>query len=916
MTGPATTFGAPEASRAVIESAVRQALRHAASREHPAGPSGEAERLILLRAAPHWQGDAAIAVDVPDGAVTARVRGCRTVLAVLDALSEPHEPGSYLVVLTPCEDLGDSVLALAIGHEIKPISRWDLVREAFGAHRLDPQLFDGDCRWLAEAVLDAQPGGGWRRVSGPVLTADTVLARLAALRLGRGGEDELLDAAALLDWSRDETRVARFLSLRQEEQDGLAAWLEGADGPVARVVFRLLRAGQVADAIPFGLVVAELYGPAASPMERVMLARGRAEQRFIGGNAAEGSGLRPFGEAAESLVLRWNDNGHAADARAMCDRAEQILAELGAGDLAAGSSILAAGLEARVSALAGAIMTVLPDPLPRDLPAVEAALSGLREHRRCGADAAEEIAEAAVRLVRWLAACEALPGTVASGVRGQVRSWAWTDRALAVIASPDTSRTPLAQAAYTALDRVVRERRSALDQAFAGRLAAWSPAGAAPEDLLLVEDVLERIARPLASQTAPLIIVVDGMSAAVAGSLADGIAAMRIWDETGRHEDGREGALAVLPSVTAFSRTSLLCGKLRAGAQAKERIGFAAFWHGRTVRLFHKADLPAGPGARLSGSVLAAIGDPATVVGVVLNTIDDALRDGKEGSAPAWRLGDLTYLPELLAAAAAAGRPVVLTADHGHVIDHGAGIHPMASESARHRTGTPGEGEVLISGPRVLANGGQAVLPWDERVRYVPRRAGYHGGASLAEVVVPVLVFVPAGASIPAGWTRYRTPSLHEPPWWNPSGSVPPPAGPPVAARAAVSAQSHRSRYKPTPDGDTLFTADDIPVPASLGDRVVASALYEAQRAFVRKAPQDAEVAAIIEALAEAGGKLPLASVAVIAGQPPFRMAGYVAQLGRLLNADGYPVIVLADDGRTAELNTSLLREQFLGSGG
>ena len=44
-------------------------------------------------------------------------------------------------------------------------------------------------------------------------------------------------------------------------------------------------------------------------------------------------------------------------------------------------------------------------------------------------------------------------------------------------------------------------------------------------------------------------------------------------------------------------------------------------------------------------------------------------------------------------------------------------------------------------------------------------------------------------------------------------------------------------------------------------------------------------------------------------------MAGYLAQLGRLLNVDGYAVIGVADEGRTAELNAALLREQFLGGG-
>lgn len=34
------------------------------------------------------------------------------------------------------------------------------------------------------------------------------------------------------------------------------------------------------------------------------------------------------------------------------------------------------------------------------------------------------------------------------------------------------------------------------------------------------------------------------------------------------------------------------------------------------------------------------------------------------------------------------------------------------------------------------------VMPWSEKVRYSGKRDGYHGGASPAEVVVPIAVLV------------------------------------------------------------------------------------------------------------------------------------------------------------------------------
>ena len=49
------------------------------------------------------------------------------------------------MILTLCDtdEVGDSVLARALQPEIKPIDRWDLVRDAFGARQLDPAAHQG-----------------------------------------------------------------------------------------------------------------------------------------------------------------------------------------------------------------------------------------------------------------------------------------------------------------------------------------------------------------------------------------------------------------------------------------------------------------------------------------------------------------------------------------------------------------------------------------------------------------------------------------------------------------------------------------------------------------------------------------------------------------------------------------------------
>ncbi len=661
-------------------------------------------------------------------------------------------------------------------------------------------------------------------------------------------------------------------------------------------------------------------------------ARVRAEERYFGGKPPEVHDIGRFAEAAESLVSRWSDAGHPDLADSACERAERILAGLGADGMADASNLLDAGFDARLTILAEELSRTLPAPLPIDLRPVEEAWRRLSDHRRVGAHAGEARgAEAAVRLARWLASPEDPPATLVGAAMSALRSWGWADRALTVVRDADPVRVPRVAAVYAALCTAAWERRGELDQAFAHRLASWTHASGLSGELLLVENVLARIARPVAERRAPLLIVLDAMTTAVASELAEQITATWPWVEAGRRSDGREPAIAAVPSITSASRTSLLSGGLRTGGQPEEQAGFAAFWRGRQARLFHKADLRGEAGQRLNPAVRDAIRDTATAIGVVLNTIDDPLDRGREGDKPHWHLEGMAYLRGLLDEAWRAGRPVILTADHGHVLDRGVPIRGADADSARYRTGKPGDGEVAIKGSRVLAGGGEIVAAWDERIHYTPRKAGYHGGAAPAEMVVPVLVFVPSRSLLPKGWEVLDAPG-HAPPWWDSpltgsgiedaglaagTGS----AGPRPRGKGDGRLSKGPSRAPAPAPAATLFDVGEPAGPlaadaGSLGQRVTASEMLAAQRQFARRAPGDAQVAAFIDGLAAAGGKVPMAVAAELAGEPLFRMNGYVAQVARLLNIDGYRVIGEADGGRTVELNLELLGQQFLGTGG
>ena len=360
-----------------------------------------------------------------------------------------------------------------------------------------------------------------------------------------------------------------------------------------------------------------------------------------------------------------------------------------------------------------------------------------------------------------------------------------------------------------------------------------------------------------------------------------------------------------MPSVTRASRASLLTGRACVGDQASEIEGFTAFWrrHRRRALLVHKADIAGPAGRRLAEPLAEALADESAVVGVVLNTVDDALDHGREGDRTGWRLADITYLPDLLDAARSYARPVVLVADHGHVLDRGgsAGVAADGVESARWRTGEPLDGEIALSGPRVLLGDGRVVVPWREEIRYTRRRAGYHGGASLAEMSVPVLVLTSTPESLPLGWSVLPVEAV-EPAWWT---------GRRGAGTAPSAPRPTRRTRRPDPatEAEGLFAAPE-PVAAveSLGRQVVASEVYKAQQAFVRRAPDKTAVAAVVDALA-VEGRLSAVATAATAGRAGRDPDGVVATLQRLLNVEGYPVLTVT--GGTVELNVDLLRLQF-----
>ncbi|WP_131770044.1 BREX-2 system phosphatase PglZ [Candidatus Protofrankia californiensis] len=1038
---------APWLPPAAVEARVRRLLRAS-----PNGSTSSSLPVIVLYARPEWPRPGEFRLDGHLVRVVSCVSPLAVLEQVTRRAARGGD--DVLVLLTDADEaaLGDGVLSQIRRHRVHVVEPWAAVEEDFGATRMDPQLVTE--RWAAQALLEARPRGGWPRLAGAVLSRDVALGELALSRLGLhelGIRPADLDAATLLRWSVTPGRPEAFRALPDAERTGLTRWLVDRTGRVTRALFALVDAGHGADALAFGLVCDCLWNPAAP--DGTERAKGRADLCF-GDARLDDVTVRAFADAVRGLVVTAVDTvrpgpggigapslGFAVasaatlhpddEIPALLDRAEWLLDHFGGRAAGAVSDILPIGFNTRLVAVAVAARAFLSLADPGVAAALAGAAAGvvdavgrLRQHRlaELRRDRVERAAMAA-RVVRWLAAHPTpssrptggrgvpagAPTTMAAGLDAHLTDWAWVDVALAALWTGDGQ--PELAAAYGELYQTAARRRRDLDGAFVRQLARWTAVGGPADGAaaagvagtaadrgvpLLVEEILDRVVAPALQRrdsrraNRMLLVVLDGMSAAVAAQLGQDLRRER-WAEFdplgtvrgaaggeagGPGEGGEAGgagevgdrprrrcAVAVLPTVTSVSRASLLAGRLVEGRQDLERSAFETHprWHRRSVRLFHSGDLRGAPGAPLGEELIAALTGDTALVGVVINTVDDTLDKGRERYDAGWTVNDIGALRAVLDLARTAGRAVVLTSDHGHVIDHGGEPRRVDDAlSARHRAGAGpdplDEGEVRLNGPRVLAPGGSIVALWDPSLRYTARKAGYHGGASPAEVTVPVLAFLPfaptENGDVPPGW---RTLPDQRPGWWSldrpniltgmdsatvhlgtaratagsgdqPTGMIRPrgrrrveqPAGPALfdlLADGSMPGTPHAAAGAQTGGSSAAAGTGSAPAPSTATDALVtallAAELFQAQLSATPRAVPVGKVEAAVRALLDANGTLTAAVVAERAGERPVRAAGFAVTLQRIFNVDNYPVLSLIDDGRTLRLDVALLREQF-----
>jgi hypothetical protein len=922
--------------------------------------------VLGVRSRPHWTGTP----EFTHGDMKVRVVPCESALAVREAIAG-RDRRQWLVVLTDRddEDLGAGVRAHLAHNRLRTPDPWEAVRDCFAATGLDSALVSSNGhRDIALGLLAAIPAGGWPPAPSGVLTRDHAFGAVARAHLAFA--DPVVDLTSVLGWTAIPELTGRITDLRDLAGDPLTdavlQWLAGRCGALSGPARHLLRSGQPADCVPLGLVAGLLAAAAGDSTDAISSRVGREGliriEAQLGGTVPGADALAAWAaESAAAIIDLLGQHSGWARGEALLARADELLVAAHAEGIAEDSDLLWSGLTRRLASLADAIRGAFaglpsqhgsqPDAswIPAaNLERIDHAWQRVSAHRLAGEDGQRVTAfHAAVRLARWLSEDVTTPpaGQVAAaGLASRVSVFmtgdAWADCAINDAAA-GVSDPGLGSALDSALSAAAI-RRSAHDAVFAGALASYTGAGTADDTgagdrVWHVEDLLPRAVVPLARAAPVLLLVLDGMTAGNAAEIISDVLSRTApgWAEAllPRHSR-RAAALAALPTLTEVSRASLLSGSLATGGQDAEQAGYTRLCRDSGLpgaALFHKKPLDSSvPGYAIAADVAAAIVDVtrAPLVTCVLNTIDDAL-DRSDPGGTEWTATAVKHLLPLLDRARNAGRVVVITSDHGHVVERRHGRQRSFSEisSGRSRPAIepPGDGEVLVTGERVLLHGGRAVLAVDERLRYGPLKAGYHGGASPAEAVIPVAVLVPG--AIPEGTGLVLAPP-QEPAWWPDPAAAPGSVIAPAPARRSATRPGQReardARLRSSPGAPpTLFDAAAATEPAAAEDAasaaeavasaVLGSAEYAAQRTISgRLSVSDERVRDLLAAmLAAPPRRLAPGQAAAALGVPLAALRGAVLHVQRLLNIDGYPVLRVDADGTTVILDEALLREQF-----
>jgi len=872
---------------------------------------------FVLHVTTSWRGPSEIDVDFGDAAGRAFVVRADTVFQVREELLNAERRNRRIILLTRLQssDLGHDVVARLARCKLFPIDDWASLCSLFRAKELDRSICDPA---IAQALMENAPTDGYPPVSAGILDAGTVW-RAISRHVFEMGESEP-DLVGLLLWATSKSGSARYLKASDELKGSLSQRLTSRLGDVADSVLRFIESDAGPSAVALAVVCQVVFGEGQDTT--LDAAAARMEQYHGNKPVSKGVG-RTLARAAQDAIADLDRPEDHRIAQHHLQLADDLLRQFRCEDHAYRNRLTLLGYEQRLARLGEQIVSAIEAPSESAIQRCEELQHHITAHRLAKVGRYQERAlrtEMAVRLVRWLSRPPLSSPAFADLASIYLKELAFVDWARESICRGDEVAD--LSKAYQQLDQVVFTRRSEFSQVFAKALVDWTSVGSKFAGICGVEDVLAQVVAKVAgADNRVLLIVLDGMSWAVCHELLDDIRREH-WFEATLDESSFPPlpVIATVPSVTNFSRATLLSGKLMNGDQGLEKRNFedhpalkACCDKKNPPVLFHKKEATEGMRGVVGDDLSKAIvSDKNRVVGVVINAIDDFLSKGEQ-MPMLWTISRISPLGAILKLARDSGRVVILASDHGHVW-HRQDARKFASETGsrwRLNAGPLEDGELVVSGTRVRdgREGNAVIVPWTEAIFYERQHNGYHGGATPQEMVCP-LVILRDKSSAYSGLFPCEYP---KPEWW---ASAPTPTTLIEAVSMPVLPKQRETLFDDMPEEpEESVRPDEAVKPATTKDwikRLLASQAYKDQKGMIRRhAPEDALIQSSLEALDANGGIMTPAAFAKAADLPPARLDPLIAQMKRLLNVDGYEILTLNRNENKVELNVAKLKRQF-----
>jgi hypothetical protein len=479
-----------------------------------------------------------------------------TVFQVREALRSAERQKRRIILLTRLQqcDLGHDVVARLARCRLFPIDHWASLCALFRAKELDRSICDPA---IAQALLEYAPADGYPPVAAGILDAGTVW-RAISRHVFEMGEREP-DLVALLLWAT-KSGAARYQNAGDELKASLRQRLVALLGDAADSVLWFIDSGAGADALALAVVCQVIFGEGG---EKLDAAAARMEQYHGNKPISKGVG-RTLGRAAQDAIADLDRRDDPRIAERHLQRADEYLRQFRCDDQAHRGRLTLLGYEQRLARFGTQIESALATPGEPATHRCEELQAEIADHRLARLGRRQEQvsrAEMAVRLIRWLA--QPLPSLTAFAdlASAYVKELAFVDWAReSICRGEDVAEL---SGAYQKLDRAVLQRREEFGQAFARALADWTAVGSKSAGVRGVEDVLEQVvAKVVEADNRVLLIVLDGMSWAVGHELLEDIRREH-WFEVTLEESSQPPLpiIATVPSVTQFSRASLLSGK-------------------------------------------------------------------------------------------------------------------------------------------------------------------------------------------------------------------------------------------------------------------------------------------------------------------------------------------------------------------